>query len=98
MQDYWAISEDLLCADLSGLSLQSGPSRLVKDEYSAGVVLGAGASSTTGGMDVDTETGTIQHHPPPPPQYAISPQPGIVFHLFVKKYTKALLTLVKIIF
>lgn len=51
--------------DLSGLSLQSGSSRLVKDEYSAGVV----ASS---GMEVDGDVGvshtvpqTIQHHPPP---------------------------------
>nr|CUT08827.1 Medea [Blattella germanica] len=63
--------------DLSGLSLQSGPSRLVKDEYSAGVVGGTG-------MEVDGDVGvshtvpqTIQHHPPtqftlglqqPPPQ------------------------------
>lgn len=62
--------------DLSGLSLQSGPSRLVKDEYTAGVVPNTGVS-TTGGMDVDSEAGTIQHHPPPPPpQYAIPPQPG----------------------
>ncbi|PNF28264.1 Mothers against decapentaplegic-like protein 4 [Cryptotermes secundus] len=52
--------------DLSGLSLQSGPSRLVKDEYSAGVVGGSG-------MEVDGDVGvshavpqTIQHHPPPP--------------------------------
>jgi hypothetical protein len=52
--------------DLSGLSLQSGPSRLVKDEYSAGVVGGTG-------MEVDGDVGvnhavpqTIQHHPPPP--------------------------------
>lgn len=57
--------------DLSGLSLQSGPSRLVKDEYGAGVVGGVGSSS---GMDIDSEVGvshtvpqTIQHHPPPPP-------------------------------
>lgn len=42
--------------DLSGLSLQSGPSRLVKDEYSAG--------SLVGGMDIDgNDIGTIQHHP-----------------------------------
>nr|XP_021207079.1 mothers against decapentaplegic homolog 4 isoform X3 [Bombyx mori] len=41
--------------DLSGLSLQSGPSRLVKDEYTAG--LGGN------GMDMDTgEMVTIQHH------------------------------------
>jgi MAD (mothers against decapentaplegic) family protein 4 len=51
--------------DLSGLSLQSGSSRLVKDEYSAGVVAGSG-------MEVDGDVGvshavpqTIQHHPPP---------------------------------
>ncbi|KAK7867117.1 hypothetical protein R5R35_005836 [Gryllus longicercus] len=56
--------------DLSGLSLQSGPSRIVKDEYSAGVV--GGGSGT--GMDIDSDVGvahsvpqTIQHHPPPPP-------------------------------
>ncbi|KRG00965.1 mothers against decapentaplegic homolog 4 isoform X2 [Drosophila mojavensis] len=42
--------------DLSGLSLQSGPSRLVKDEYSAG--------SLVGSMDIDgNDIGTIQHHP-----------------------------------
>ncbi|XP_063929563.1 mothers against decapentaplegic homolog 4 isoform X2 [Zophobas morio] len=48
--------------DLSGLTLQSGTSRLVKDEYTAGPVPG-------GSMDVDGEIGigvtqTIQHHPP----------------------------------
>ncbi|XP_058979395.1 mothers against decapentaplegic homolog 4 isoform X2 [Musca domestica] len=42
--------------DLSGLSLQSGPSRHVKDEYSAGPLVG--------GMDIDgNDIGTIQHHP-----------------------------------
>lgn len=42
--------------DLSGLSLQSGPSRLVKDEYSAGPLVG--------GMEIDgNDIGTIQHHP-----------------------------------
>ncbi|XP_030369416.1 mothers against decapentaplegic homolog 4 isoform X4 [Scaptodrosophila lebanonensis] len=42
--------------DLSGLSLQSGPSRLVKDEYSAGPLVGS--------MDIDgNDIGTIQHHP-----------------------------------
>lgn len=41
--------------DLSGLTLQSGPSRLVKDEYTAG--LGGN------GMDLDTgELVTIRHH------------------------------------
>lgn len=49
--------------DLSGLTLQSGPSRLVKDEYSA-VAPVPGNS-----MEVDGEIGvgvsqTIQHHPP----------------------------------
>ncbi|XP_075222984.1 smad/Smad4 homolog Medea isoform X3 [Lycorma delicatula] len=58
--------------DLSGLSLQSGPSRLVKDEYTAGVVP-APVVGTTGGMDVDAEAGTVQHHPPPP-QYTIPAQ------------------------
>lgn len=44
--------------DLSGLTLQSGPSRVVKDEYSAGAVV------STGGMDIDgSDLGTIQHHP-----------------------------------
>ncbi|XP_055387586.1 mothers against decapentaplegic homolog 4 isoform X2 [Condylostylus longicornis] len=43
--------------DLSGLSLQSGPSRIVKDEYTAGPVV-------SGGMDIDGgDMGTIQHHP-----------------------------------
>ncbi|XP_050672197.1 mothers against decapentaplegic homolog 4 [Leptidea sinapis] len=41
--------------DLSNLTLQSGPSRLVKDEYTAGI----GGN----GMDMDTgELVTIQHH------------------------------------
>lgn len=49
--------------DLSGLTLQSGPSRLVKDEYTAG------GPVPTNSMDVDSEMGvsvsqTIQHHPP----------------------------------
>ena len=58
-------------SDLSGLTLQSGPSRSVKDEYSAGVM-------GMGGMDLDADMGmsqTIQHHPGqysmsgiPPPQ------------------------------
>lgn len=55
----------MIFTDLSGLSLQSGSSRLVKDEYSAGVVAGSG-------MEVDGDVGvshavpqTIQHHPPP---------------------------------
>lgn len=56
--------------DLSGLSLQSGTSRLVKDEYSAGAVPGGGMVfvPTPGTMDVDGEgAGTIQHHPPGQP-------------------------------
>ncbi|GJQ67753.1 putative mothers against decapentaplegic homolog [Trypoxylus dichotomus] len=49
--------------DLSGLTLQTGPSRLVKDEYSAGGPVPGGS------MEVDNELGvsvsqTIQHHPP----------------------------------
>lgn len=41
--------------DLSGLTLQSGPSRLVKDEYTAGL--------SGNGMEMDTgEMVTIQHH------------------------------------
>lgn len=57
-----------MCADLSGLTLQSGPSRLVKDEYSAGGVSVA-ASVAGSSMEVDGELGvnvsqTIQHHPP----------------------------------
>lgn len=46
----------MICfTDLSGLTLQSGPSRLVKDEYTAGL--------SGNGMDMDTgELVTIQHH------------------------------------
>uniref|UniRef100_A0A8D8YXF3 Mothers against decapentaplegic homolog n=3 Tax=Cacopsylla melanoneura TaxID=428564 RepID=A0A8D8YXF3_9HEMI len=68
--------------DLSGLSLQSGSSRLIKDEYSAGVPGNAPpVLPSPGGMDVDGETGTIQHHPPPPQrtQYTLHsgpPGPG----------------------
>lgn len=47
--------------------MQSGPSRLVKDEYSAGVVGGP----SSGQMDIDGDvhgvSQTIQHHPPPAP-------------------------------
>nr|CAD7587275.1 unnamed protein product [Timema genevievae] len=63
--------------DLSGLSLQSGPSRLVKDEYSAGMMGG-------GGMEVDGEVAgsqTIQHHPPTSTQFSLTgmqPQPPVV--------------------
>lgn len=55
--------------DLSGLTLQSGPSRIVKDEYSAGSVVPPGA------LDMDpNEMGTIQHHPPMPgPGYGYPP-------------------------
>uniref|UniRef100_A0A7G3AUI6 Mothers against decapentaplegic homolog n=1 Tax=Lutzomyia longipalpis TaxID=7200 RepID=A0A7G3AUI6_LUTLO len=46
--------------DLSGLTLQSGPSRIVKDEYSAGGLVPSQ-------MEMEAlDTGTIQHHPPPP--------------------------------
>uniref|UniRef100_A0A1A9VEV8 Mothers against decapentaplegic homolog n=1 Tax=Glossina austeni TaxID=7395 RepID=A0A1A9VEV8_GLOAU len=60
--------------DLSGLSLQSGPSRLVKDEYSAGPLVG--------GMDIDgNDIGTIQHHPSqmvgPPGSYGYPPQGSV---------------------
>lgn len=60
-------------SDLSGLTLQSGPSRSVKDEYSISL----------GGMDLDGDMGmaqTIQHHPG---QYSMSgmapSQPGMLF-------------------
>ena len=56
--------------DLSGLTLQSGPSRIVKDEYTAGAVV-------AGGMDIDgTDLGTIQHHPSPIPGQGYNYQPG----------------------
>lgn len=49
--------------DLSGLTLQSGPNRIIKDEYCAGSVLNSG-------MDIDgADIGTIQHHPAPAPGY-----------------------------
>lgn len=49
--------------DLSGLTLQSGPSRLVKDEYTPGPVVG-------GGLDLDgPEMGTIKHLPHQPGGY-----------------------------
>ncbi|XP_059608927.1 mothers against decapentaplegic homolog 4 [Phlebotomus argentipes] len=45
--------------DLSGLTLQSGPSRIVKDEYSAGAMV-------PGALEMEAlDAGTIQHHPPP---------------------------------
>ncbi|CAB0019274.1 unnamed protein product [Nesidiocoris tenuis] len=45
--------------DLSGLSLQSGPSRVVKDEYSV----------APGAIEVDPDQSTtVQHHAPVPPQ------------------------------
>jgi hypothetical protein len=54
------MKRNLCFSDLSGLSLQSGPSRLVKDEYSAG--------ASGNGMEVDGDGSgqTVQHHPPPP--------------------------------
>uniref|UniRef100_A0A0A9Y8N8 Mothers against decapentaplegic homolog n=1 Tax=Lygus hesperus TaxID=30085 RepID=A0A0A9Y8N8_LYGHE len=59
--------------DLSGLSLQSGPSRVVKDEYSV----------APGAIEVDTEhTTTVQHHAPPLHQIRYHPghpgMPGLV--------------------
>lgn len=48
--------------DLSGLTLQSGPSRMVKDEYTPG--------SVGGGLDLDgPEMGTIKHLPHQPGGY-----------------------------
>lgn len=48
-------STNSLVPDLSGLTLQSGSSRLVKDEYTAGI--------SGNGMEMDTgEMVTIQHH------------------------------------
>lgn len=74
----WRVDFALSVADLSGLTLQSGP-RLLKDEYSAGPT----------GMDVDVEVGvalaaaaaagvaqTVQHHPPPSSQFHVLPQPS----------------------
>lgn len=58
--------------DLSGLSLQSGPSRIIKDEYCAGSVINAN-------MDIDgTDLNTIQHHPGtmPPQSYSAYQQSG----------------------
>lgn len=43
--------------DLSGLTLQSGPSRMVKDEYSAGSVV------TQGALDMDPNDMAAIHHP-----------------------------------
>lgn len=60
----------LSSTDLSGLTLQTPPGRLVKDEYTAG-----------GGMEVDGETSvqhtpqTIQHHPPQFPMITQQPTP-----------------------
>lgn len=48
-------SPNSVIADLSGLTLQSGSGRLVKDEYTAGI--------SGNGMEMDTgEMVTIQHH------------------------------------
>lgn len=58
--------------DLSGLTLQSGPSRLVKDEYSAGSV------GPPGALDMDpNEMGTIQHHPGSMPPQGYGYPPGM---------------------
>lgn len=59
-------------SDLSGLTLQSGPSRSVKDEYSAGVI-------SLGGMDLEGDIGmtqTIQHHPGQYSMSGMAPQPA----------------------
>lgn len=64
--------------DLSGLTLQSGPSRLVKDEYSAGSGVPPGA------LDMDpNEMGTIQHHPGSMPPQGYGYPPGM--RLFILK-------------
>lgn len=39
----------------------------MKDEYSAGTVGGP----STGQMEIDGVSPTIQHHPPPPPQFSL---------------------------
>ncbi|CAH1398150.1 unnamed protein product [Nezara viridula] len=53
--------------DLSGLSLQSGPSRAVKDEYSV----------VPGTIEVEDQV-TVQHHAPQPIQFHPQPIHGIV--------------------
>lgn len=72
--------------DLSGLTLQSGPSRIVKDEYSAGGIAPGGSGSTNMDMDSGSEMGTIQHHPAPtgmpPGGYPGSAYPGSGDYLF----------------
>ncbi|KAK9508438.1 hypothetical protein O3M35_005994 [Rhynocoris fuscipes] len=52
--------------DLSGLTLQSGPSRTVKDEYS---VVSGGTGSA---IEVEDQA-TVQHHGAPPPQLQYHP-------------------------
>lgn len=79
---------ELAILDLSGLTLQSGPSRLVKDEYTPGPVV-------TGGLDLDgSEIGTIQHHPH-------QGQPGYGFpqgYYLLKSFLKLLIFLLPMIF
>ncbi len=63
--------------DLSGLTLQSGPNRIIKDEYCAGSVLNSG-------MDIDgTDIGTIQHHPAPTSGYGYQQGSGKLQNLFI---------------
>lgn len=78
---------DFFISDLSGLTLQSGPSRLVKDEYTPGPVV-------SGGLDLDgSEIGTIQHHPH-------QGQPGYGFpqgYYFLKTFLKLFIFLLHMI-
>lgn len=74
--------------DLSGLTLQTGPSRLVKDEYSAGGPVPGNS------MEVDSELGvsvsqTIQHHPPQANFSLPGLQPAgkLIFNLLLMRYT-----------
>lgn len=49
--------------DLSGLTLQSGPSRLVKDECTSGGPVPGSSMEVENEMNVNVSQ-TIQHHPP----------------------------------
>lgn len=74
--------------DLSGLTLQSGPNRIIKDEYCAGSVLNSG-------MDIDgTDIGTIQHHPAPTSGYGYQQGSGklSVFHSYFDSFDLYLLS------
>jgi hypothetical protein len=79
------------------LSLQSGSNRLVKDEYSAGVTSTAPVLPTTGGMDVDGEAGTIQHHPPSQrAQYNLHTQPSGMHLVYIASRSMGLIDLLTI--